>query len=131
MSHLARSIRRCLALATVTTVASLNATTACAAANELEEIVVTAQFREQKLQDTPLSITAVDATLLESRNQTDLSQVARQAPNVTLNAMGGAYGSSLGASIRGVGQFDFNPALEPGVGFPLRSRYIGRALACL
>ena len=80
------------------------------------EIVVTAQFREQKLQDTPLSITAVDATLLESRNQTDLSQVARQAPNVTLNAMGGAYGSSLGASIRGVGQFDFNPAYEPGVG---------------
>ncbi|MEQ1495802.1 MAG: TonB-dependent receptor [Novosphingobium sp.] len=80
------------------------------------EIVVTAQFREQKLQDTPLSITAVDATLLESRNQTDLSQIARQAPNVTLNAMGGAYGSSLGASIRGIGQFDFNPAYEPGVG---------------
>jgi iron complex outermembrane recepter protein len=80
------------------------------------EIVVTAQFREQKLQDTPLSITAIDAKLLESRNQTDLSQIARQAPNVTLNAMGGAYGSSLGASIRGIGQFDFNPAYEPGVG---------------
>ena len=80
------------------------------------EIVVTAQFREQKLQDTPLSITAVDSTLLESRNQTDLSQIARNAPNVTLNAMGGAYGSSLGASIRGIGQFDFNPAYEPGVG---------------
>ncbi|MFM2300326.1 MAG: hypothetical protein RLZZ84_62 [Pseudomonadota bacterium] len=80
------------------------------------EIVVTAQFREQKLQDTPLSITAVDSKLLESRNQTDLSQIARQAPNVTLNAMGGAYGSSLGASIRGIGQFDFNPAYEPGVG---------------
>jgi iron complex outermembrane receptor protein len=80
------------------------------------EIVVTAQFREQRLQDTPLSITAVDAALLESRNQTDLSQIAGQAPNVTLNAMGGAYGSSLGASIRGIGQFDFNPAYEPGVG---------------
>lgn len=80
------------------------------------DIVVTAQFRQQKLQDTPLSITAVNAALLESRNQTDLSQIAAQAPNVTLNAMGGAYGSSLGASIRGVGQFDFNPAYEPGVG---------------
>lgn len=80
------------------------------------DIVVTAQFREQRLQDTPISITAVDAALLESRNQTDLSQIAAQAPNVTLNAMGGAYGSSLGASIRGVGQFDFNPAYEPGVG---------------
>ncbi len=80
------------------------------------EIVVTAQFREQRLQDTPLSITAVDATLLASRNQTDIAQIAQQAPNVQLNAMGGAYGSSLGAAIRGVGQFDFNPAYEPGVG---------------
>jgi iron complex outermembrane receptor protein len=80
------------------------------------EIVVTAQFREQRLQDTPLSITAVDAQLLASRNQTDIAQIAQQAPNVQLNAMGGAYGSSLGAAIRGVGQFDFNPAYEPGVG---------------
>ncbi len=87
------------------------------------DIIVTAQFREQKLQDTPLSITAVDAALLESRNQTDLSQIARQAPNVTLNAMGGAYGSSLGASIRGIGQFDFNPAYEPGVGMYIDDVY--------
>ena len=87
------------------------------------EIVVTAQFREQKLQDTPLSITAVDAQLLESRNQTDLAQIAAQAPNVTLNAMGGAYGSSLGASIRGIGQFDFNPAYEPGVGMYIDDVY--------
>ncbi len=87
------------------------------------DIVVTAQFREQKLQDTPLSITAIDSELLESRNQTDLSQIARQAPNVTLNAMGGAYGASLGASIRGIGQFDFNPAYEPGVGMYIDDVY--------
>lgn len=87
------------------------------------DIVVTAQFRNQRLQDTPLSITAVDSQLLESRNQTDLSQIARQAPNVTLNAMGGAYGSSLGASIRGIGQFDFNPAYEPGVGMYIDDVY--------
>ena len=48
------------------------------------EIVVTAQFREQALQDTPLAITAIDAALLDSRNQTDLSQIAAQAPNATL-----------------------------------------------
>jgi iron complex outermembrane recepter protein len=85
-------------------------------ADNNDEIIVTAQFRNQKVQDTPLSITAVDAKLLEARSQTDLSQITRQAPNVTLNAMGGAYGSSLGASVRGIGQFDFNPAYEPGVG---------------
>jgi iron complex outermembrane recepter protein len=87
------------------------------------DIVVTAQFRDQKLQDVPLSITAVDSALLEARNQTDLSQIAAQAPNVTLNAMGGAYGSSLGASIRGIGQFDFNPAYEPGVGMYIDDVY--------
>src|ERR1051325_131607 len=82
----------------------------------LQEVTVTAQFREQSVQDTPLSITAVSGDMLESRSQTNLSEVANQAPNVTLKPQGAAFGPSLGASIRGVGQFDFNPALEPGVG---------------
>ncbi len=89
------------------------------------EIVVTAQFREQRLQDTPLAITAVDAALLESRNQDDIAQIAAQAPSVTLQPMGGAYGNSLGASIRGIGQFDFNPAYEPGVGMYIDDVYYG------
>jgi iron complex outermembrane receptor protein len=80
------------------------------------EIVVTAQFREQRLQDTPLAITAVNSEMLEARSQTNISEVAAQAPNVTLKPQGAAFGPSLGASIRGVGQYDFNPALEPGVG---------------
>jgi outer membrane receptor protein involved in Fe transport len=65
MSHLARSIRRCLALATVTTT-SLCAGTAFAATNELEEIVVTAQKQEQKLSETPLSVTALSSTDLQA-----------------------------------------------------------------
>lgn len=87
------------------------------------EIVVTAQFREQRLQDTPLSITAVDAALLASRNQTDISQIAAQAPNVQLTQMGGAFGSSMAAYIRGIGQYDFNPAYEPGVGIYIDDVY--------
>ncbi|WP_349356903.1 TonB-dependent receptor [Sphingobium nicotianae] len=82
-----------------------------------EEIVVTAQFREQNLQDTPIAITAVNAAMMEARSQTSIQDVANQAPSVTLKPQGAAYGPSLGANIRGVGQFDFNPALEPGVGF--------------
>ena len=81
-----------------------------------EEIVVTAQFREQNLQNTPLAITAVSGDMLEARSQTDISQVANQAPSVTLKPQGAAFGPSLAAIIRGVGQYDFNPALEPGVG---------------
>jgi iron complex outermembrane receptor protein len=79
-------------------------------------IVVTAQFREQELQDTPLAITAVNSEMLEARSQTNVSEIAQQAPNVTLKPQGAAFGPSLSASIRGVGQPDFNPALEPGVG---------------
>lgn len=81
-----------------------------------DEIVVTAQFREQRLQDTPLAITAIPSELLEARSQDNLVEVANQAPNVTLRQQGASFGPSIGASIRGIGQFDFNPALEPGVG---------------
>lgn len=90
---------------------------------ERNVIVVTAQFREQALQDTPLAITAMDAEMLTARNQDDIEAVARQAPSVTLNEMGGAYGNSMGASIRGIGQFDFNPAYEPGVGMYIDDVY--------
>ena len=105
-------------------------TAAPAMANDAEEedaretdIVVTAQFREQKLQDTPLAITAVDSELLEARSQTDIVQVAAQAPNVQLTPLGGAYGPSVSIFIRGVGQNDFNPAYEPGVGMYIDDVY--------
>ncbi len=96
--------------------AAAGACAADAGEDVLGEVVVTAQFREQNVQDTPLAITAISAEMLESRNQTNLAEVTNQAPNVTLKPQGAAFGPSLGASIRGVGQFDFNPALEPGVG---------------
>ena len=50
----------------------------------LSEIIVTAQFRNQKLQDTPLAITAVNAAMMEERGQSSLRDVGQQAPNVTL-----------------------------------------------
>ncbi|MBS1239735.1 MAG: fpvA 2 [Proteobacteria bacterium] len=80
------------------------------------EIVVTAEFREAKLQDTPIAITAVNAEMLEARGQTDISQVANQAPNVTLTPQPQNGGTGLIAYIRGVGQTDFNYAMDPGVG---------------
>ena len=94
-----------------------------APAQDPNEIVVTAQFRQQNLQDTPIAITAVNSAMLEARSQTDLAQVASQAPNVTLRPLGGSFGPALGASIRGIGQFDFDPAVEPGVGIYIHDVY--------
>ena len=95
-----------------------------AAAPSTQEIVVTAQFRAQKLQDTPLAITAVNAAILEARGQTDISQIAAQAPNVVLRAQPQSGGIGLIAFIRGIGQTDFNYALEPGVGIYVDDVYI-------
>ena len=96
---------------------------AAEARDELEEIVVTAQFREQNLQDTPIAITAVTAEMLELRSQNSIYQVAAQAPNVTLAPQGQGNGSGIIAFIRGVGQTDFNFALEPGVGLYIDDVY--------
>ena len=89
-----------------------------------QEIVVTAQFRAQKLQDTPLAITAVNAAILEARGQTDISQITGQAPNVVLRNQPQSGGIGLIAFIRGIGQTDFNYALEPGVGIYVDDVYI-------
>ena len=87
------------------------------------DIVVTAQFREQRLQDTPIAITAVNSALLEARSQTNIAQVANQAPNVIVRPQGASFGPSVVASIRGIGQGDFNPAFEPGVGIYIDDVY--------
>jgi iron complex outermembrane recepter protein len=90
------------------------------------EIVVNAQFREQKLQDVPLAITAIDAALIESRSATSLADVTMAAPSVVLRPAATAFGNSISASIRGLGQGDFNPALEPGVGLYIDDVYYPR-----
>lgn len=87
------------------------------------EIVVTAQFREQNLQDTPLAITAVTADMIEAKSLTNLAQVADTAPNVSIRPQGASFGPSVTASIRGAGQNDFNPAYEPGVGIYIDDVY--------
>ncbi|MCM3881016.1 MAG: TonB-dependent receptor, partial [Vicinamibacterales bacterium] len=81
----------------------------------LEEIIVTAEFREKDVQVTPIAITAITGSMLDNRAQTSLFEVANQAPNVTLKE-GGQARSGMMAYIRGIGQSDFIAALEPGVG---------------
>ena len=43
---------------------------------QIEEIVVTAQKREENLQDTPIAITAFTEESLEARMITDISKLA-------------------------------------------------------
>ncbi|CAM8672915.1 TonB-dependent receptor [Sphingobium sp.] len=80
------------------------------------DIVVTALFRSQRLQDTPIAITALDARALEARGQASVTDIAASAPNVTIQQSSSGFGNAAAISIRGIGQYDTNFALEPGVG---------------
>lgn len=89
----------------------------------LEEVVVTAQFHRENLQQTPLAITAITGEALEARGATNLADVASQAPNVILQQNGAGAGNSMRAQIRGVGQTDLDPAVDPGVGIYIDDVY--------
>ncbi len=118
-----RNVKVAAAVAALIAASVAQAQQAPADENKLEEVVVTAQFREQRLQDTPIAITAVNAEMMEMRNQTSIFQVSAQAPNVMLSPQGQINGTGLLAFIRGVGQTDFNYAVEPGVGMYIDDVY--------
>lgn len=92
-------------------------------AGVIEEILVTAQFREQSLQSTPLSVTAISGDMLDARGQTRLADITAQAPNVMLQVNPAGGGNSMRAFIRGVGQGDQSPAVDPGVGIYIDDVY--------
>ena len=93
-----------------------------AAADNSNEIIVTAQFRSQNVQSTPIAITAMSAQQLEARGQTSITEIATKAPNVNLRESN-PQGPSLQAAIRGIGQSDFSLAFEPGVGLYVNDVY--------
>ncbi len=81
----------------------------------LEEVVVTARYREEALQDTPIAITALSAEEIEVRGFTQAYEIGYTVPNASLRPAQAAFGNTMTAFIRGIGQYDFAPEFEPGV----------------
>ncbi len=93
-------------------------------------IYVTAQFREQRLQDTPIAITAISGDDIENQALNDISAISASAPNVNITQTSSAYGGAA-IYIRGIGQYDSNFALEPGVGVYIDNVYHGTLVGSL
>ena len=91
----------------------------------LEEVVVTAQKREQSIQDVPIAITAVDGAELESNGAVNLIALDGIAPNVTLQSLG-LIGNIGMVSIRGITFGDPDPNADPKTGFALDGVYYSR-----
>jgi iron complex outermembrane recepter protein len=95
----------------------------------IEEVVVTAQYRAESLQQTPIAITAVTAQDIEARGFTTSSDIAYAVPNASFRPAQAAFGKTQTAFIRGVGQNDFNFAFEPGVGIYVDDVYYPTTMA--
>src|SRR6266849_3057944 len=99
-------------------------------ADQLEEIVVTAQKRSENVQNVPIAITAFTAETLQSKGLNDIHSLSNLTPNVNLDGGAPFSGDSsvLSASIRGIGQDDFAFNLDPGVGVYLDGVYLARTI---
>jgi iron complex outermembrane receptor protein len=102
-----------------------------AAESQLEEIVVTAQFRRQDIQTTPLAISAVSSATIEAQGARNIADVTNRIPSVnfTTGSLGGSQTPLV--SIRGLGQTDFNLAVEPAVGVYIDDVYYGTVYGSL
>ena len=96
----------------------------------LQEVTVTAERREEKLQDVPIAVTAFNADQLRSRQLNDIHALTALTPSVNLDSASPFSGdrSVLSASIRGIGQDDFAFNLNPGVGVYLDGVFLARTI---
>lgn len=83
-------------------------------ATRVDEIIVTATRREQRLIEAPVAVTAVGGEQLENSGVTDIRELTSLAPSVQFQTPGGGADSSI--RIRGVGTTSTNPGLESSVG---------------
>jgi iron complex outermembrane receptor protein len=96
----------------------------------LDEIIVNARKREENLQDTPMSISAFSGEALELRGLNAIDKLQNITPNLTFYDSSPfiAGGNAATMFIRGVGQSDFAPTTEPGVGIYVDGVYFGRTV---
>ncbi|MCC7461217.1 MAG: TonB-dependent receptor [Gammaproteobacteria bacterium] len=84
-----------------------------AARSQLQEVVVTAERREQSLQNVPTSATVLSAESLASEGVDSVLDVQQVAPSVAINS----YNRSTYINIRGVGIAQSAPTSNPGVAY--------------
>jgi iron complex outermembrane receptor protein len=98
-------------------------------AANLEEIVVTARKKAESLQDSPISITALSGDRLEEMGLTRVTRLQDVTPNLVFQNTPtfSGVGNNAAVYIRGIGQRDFIPTIDPGVGIYIDEVYLGRS----
>jgi iron complex outermembrane recepter protein len=94
------------------------------------EIIITARRREESLQDTPVAVTVFTSDSLERQQIVGTTELDQVAPNLQFATYGTLTGNNSAAQvfIRGIGQTDATPAVDPGVGLYIDDVYMGRSV---
>lgn len=92
--------------------------------NLIQDIVVTARKREERLQSTPVSVAAFSAETLTKQGVDEFSEIAARVPGFTLNP---DNISEPNVFLRGIGTDIESAASNPAVGFFLNDVYLSRA----
>lgn len=93
-------------------------------------ITVTAQRREENLQDVPVAVTALSADQLDSRQIRDVTDLQAQIPNAVISN-GTGTANSARIFFRGVGEDESRGAIDPAVGVYVDGVYLGRTVGSL
>ncbi len=105
------------------TIAALTMATMPVSAQLIEEIVVTAQKREQSIQDVPISITAFSSDDLAKMNATGFEDIAHHTPGLVF---GNFTDLKLGGtSLRGIVASSGSAGQDPAVGYYLDEIFLG------
>jgi iron complex outermembrane recepter protein len=105
---------------------------AAAAPGGLEEVLVTARRREERLQDVPVAVQAFTAEQIQRQDITNLSNIRVIAPQVSFDR--GFTGSGTSISLRGISSSSLDAGLEQSVlidmdGMPIsRGRILADAI---
>jgi iron complex outermembrane receptor protein len=91
---------------------------------ELQEIVVTAQKREQLVQDVPIAITAIDQAALQTNRVTSVTDLSGLAPNLVVRESAGDVGTPA-FSMRGITSYGTVPGSDKEISIYLDGVYIG------
>jgi iron complex outermembrane receptor protein len=87
--------------------------TAGSAQAEIEEITVTANKREQSLQDVPLTVSVTSGEVIQQSSIVDLIDLQTAVPSLRVNQLQGSAQTNF--TIRGFGNGANNPGIEPSV----------------
>lgn len=104
---------------------------AAASSGGLEDIVVTARKREESMQDVPASISALSASELDKRFDSDVRDFANSSPNIVIDDTQQGPGGVAAVYIRGIGVADVEKSVDPAVGVVFDDVYIGQSSGSL